>query len=228
MPSPKMFTRRHLLRAGLGAAVGLLWGSAQARPAADSACGTSQQPEGPFYPRHEQADKDYDLTLIEGHKEQAQGEVIHLGGQILDEHCQPVPGALVEIWQANTHGRYRHENDPNPAPLDPHFQGWGKVNTDEQGHYQFKTIIPGAYPVNRRWWRPPHIHFKVAKRGYHEMTTQMYFAGQKLNKKDWILQRVPKEEQAKVIVELEENSRDLEPGAKRCRFDIALLRIRQD
>lgn len=223
MSLPKRISRRRLLQAGLGTTLGLIWGNLEA---ANSPCRTPPQTEGPFYPKHDQADKDYDLTLIQGHTEPAKGEVLHIRGQILDEHCQPVPGAWVEIWQANTYGRYRHENDSNPAPLDPHFQGWGKVKTNEQGHYHFKTIIPGPYPVNERWWRPPHIHFKVAKRGYHELTTQMYFAGHKFNERDWILLKVPEEERAKVIVELEENSQSGEPGTKQCHFDMALQRAK--
>ncbi|QBQ55377.1 protocatechuate 3,4-dioxygenase [Nitrosococcus wardiae] len=224
MSLPKKISRRNLLQAGLGAAASLIWGNLEARQTTHSPCKTPLQTEGPFYPQHDQADKDYDLTLIRGHREPAQGEVLHIRGQVLDEHCQPIPDVFVEIWQANTYGRYRHENDANPAPLDPHFQGWGKVKTDQQGNYHFKTIIPGPYPVNERWWRPPHIHFKVAKRGYHELTTQMYFAGHKFNEQDWILLKVPQEERAKVIVELEEKSQGDEPGAKQCRFNIALQR----
>ena len=165
---------------------------------------TPANPEGPFYPKHEQLDKDTDLTLIEGHTERAQGQIIRVAGQVLDEEGKPIEGALVDIWQANAHGRYHHEDDPATAPEDPNFQGWGMVKTDAEGRYAFTTIKPGAYKVNESWRRPPHIHYKVSRRGFHEITTQMYFAGEALNETDRLLQSVPEDARDLLTVEFHE------------------------
>lgn len=164
---------------------------------------TPAQTEGPFYPNKPQADKDTDLTLIEGHSERAKGEVVRVTGRVLDQHGAPVAGALVDLWQANAAGRYDHEADPATAPLDPNFQSWGMVRTDADGRYAFTTIKPGAYPVDGTWSRPPHIHFKVSRRGYREITTQMYFAGEPLNDVDRLLQEVPEAERAALVVKFE-------------------------
>lgn len=161
---------------------------------------TPAQTAGPFHPIRDQADKDLDLTRVKGRKGRAKGEVIRVKGKVCDQHGQPVPKAQVEIWQANTNGRYAHERDQNPAALDPDFQGWGIVETDDQGQYRFLTIKPGAYPAAEGWMRPPHIHFKVTLRGYHELTTQLYFAGEKLNAKDAILLDTPKQARPSLIV----------------------------
>ena len=97
--------------------------------------------------------------------------------------------------------------------------------TDEKGNYLFKTIIPGHYPASETWIRPPHIHFKVAKRGFHELITQMYFKGNKYNDSDRILRNLPKTEQALVVVELKEPTKDFEPNSKICRFDIIFRKV---
>ena len=187
-------TRRALIQSGLGVA------ALVASAALPAATPTPQQTEGPFFPNQDQADKDLDLTQIEGHSERAQGEVVEIDGQVLDAAGQPVAGALVDVWQANTHGRYAHERDPNPAPLDPHFQGWARLTTDAEGRFRVRTIKPGAYPVQDGWSRPPHIHYKVARRGFHELTTQMYFAGDPLNDVDRVLGAVPEAERAALLV----------------------------
>lgn len=227
MSTPKKMTRRAMLQVGLGAAAGATTGGLFANASGDGACETPAQTEGPFYPKHEQADKDLDLTLIQGHTERAQGEVVYVSGQVLGDDFKPVPGALVDVWQANVHGRYHHEDDPNTAPLDEHFQGWGQIKADDQGRYSFKTIIPGAYPAENDWMRPPHIHFKVSKRGYHELTTQMYFAGHALNEKDAILQELPEAERGKVVVAFAEGTAEDEADAKRGAFNIMLRRVRR-
>ncbi len=188
-------SRRALIQSGLGA---VALAASAALPAATP---TPQQTEGPFFPSKDQADKDLDLTRIEGHAEQAQGEVVEIEGQVIDVDGQPVAEALVDIWQANVHGRYAHERDPNPAPLDPHFQGWARLTTDAEGRFRVRTIRPGAYPVADDWSRPPHIHYKVARRGFHELTTQMYFAGDPLNAKDRLLGAVPEAQRAGLIVD---------------------------
>ena len=190
----------------------------------DSDCETPVQVEGPFFPKHEQVDKDLDLTVIQGHQDKALGEVIYLSGQILGDDFKPVPNALIDVWQANKHGRYHHEDDPNTAPLDEHFQGWGQITADQKGRYSIKTIIPGAYPVDEEWWRPPHIHFKVSKRGYHELITQMYFAGDELNEKDSIFAEIPIDQRDRVIVSVVEGTPGDDTGSKRGEFNV-MLRI---
>lgn len=192
MTEYRKFTRRQALAMGLGAAAVASLARADVTPA---------QPEGPFYPVTDQPDEDLDLTRIDGHASSAQGQVIVVEGRVLDEAGEPVPEALVEIWQANKFGRYHHERDPATAPLDPDFQGWGHVVTDAEGRYRFRTIKPGAYAATGDWTRPPHIHFKVARRGFHELITQMYFAGEPLNERDRLLQSIPREEQARLIVD---------------------------
>lgn len=199
-------SRRDLLGAGM-----VLPLAALAVPATASAgsCGlTPRQTSGPFYPLYDQLDKDVDLTQLVGHDEPASGLVIRVQGQVLDEHCKPVVGALVDLWQADSNGRYSHPGDPNPARRDPDFQGWGQAVTDAEGRYSFKTVKPAAYPLEfldgrpdeRAGYRTPHIHFRVSKRGYRELTTQMYFAGEALNDADIVLRRVPAAERARVVI----------------------------
>jgi protocatechuate 3,4-dioxygenase beta subunit len=168
-------------------------------------CGPlAQQPKGPFYPVKDQIDKDNDLVLVKGSNTPAKGQVILIQGIVTDQSCQPVAGVLVEIWQACATGKYNHPSDPNTAALDPNFQYWGKADTDARGIYGFRTIVPGAYPADQNWIRPPHVHFKVQKLGYQELISQMYFAGAKHNDTDLILKQLPIEEQKKVVVPLQQ------------------------
>ena len=207
-------SRRRVLRGSIGAAA-LIAGAPL------MATTTPAQTEGPFFPAHPQPDTDADMTLIEGHSESAMGEVVKIYGRVLDEDGNPVANALVDVWQANTHGRYAHEADPNPAPLDENFQGWAQLKTDAEGRYRIKTIKPGAYPVMDGWSRPPHIHFKVARRGFHELTTQMYFAGDPLNDVDRLLQSVPEDQRGKLVVDFQPEADDAPTGV----FDLLLGRV---
>ena len=111
------------------------------------------------------------------------GERILVHGRVLDENGRAVPNTLVEIWQANAGGRYRHKKDSYLAPLDPNFGGCGRTLTDEQGRYEFLTIRPGAYPWPNRGndWRPMHIHFSVYGHSFGQrLITQLYFEGDPL------------------------------------------------
>lgn len=108
------------------------------------------------------------------------GERIILHGRVLDENAKPVPSTLVEVWQANAGGRYRHKKDTYLAPIDPNFGGCGRTLTDENGYYFFRTVKPGAYPwrnmVNN--WRPAHVHVSVFGSGFvQRLITQCYFEG---------------------------------------------------
>ncbi len=221
-------SRRGLLTGGVGSIAGFfaarLAGAVQPGPSCGDA--TAAQTAGPFYPTRDRDDEDVDLTWVRGRKERAAGDVIHVRGRVLDEQCQPIEGALVEIWQANKWGRYDHEEDAgNPRPLDPNFQSWGEVRTGQDGRYGFKTIKPGSYPVDdEAWIRPPHIHFKVSRRGYHELITQMYFAGEPLNEPDQIRRELSPKEKALVTIELGQGP-DIEAGALAGIFDITLRSV---
>ncbi len=113
----------------------------------------------------------------------AVGERIRVHGRVLDETGRAVPNTLVEIWQANAGGRYRHVKDTYFAPLDPNFGGCGRTLTDETGYYEFMTIRPGAYPWPNRAndWRPMHIHFSIFGHAFGQrLISQMYFEGDPL------------------------------------------------
>ena len=111
------------------------------------------------------------------------GERIIVHGRVLDENARPVPNTLVEVWQANAGGRYRHKKDTYLAPIDPNFGGCGRTITDENGYYEFLTVRPGAYPWPNRGndWRPMHIHVSVYGHSFGQrLITQMYFEGDPL------------------------------------------------
>ncbi len=179
---------------------------------------TPAQTEGPFYPIVDQDDKDADLTRVQGRENVADGEVISVQGRVVDEAGRPIANAVVDVWQANAAGRYAHEADTTTAPLDPNFQGWAIIKTDAEGNYRFKTIKPGAYPASAGWMRPPHIHFKVSRRGYHEITTQMYFESEPLNDVDKLLGKIPKDQQGLLIASRESVSAPF-------LFDLVLAKI---
>ena len=223
LQSPLKLTRRTLLKLGLTAGIACYalnpHGSARAR---SKPLWTPRQTEGPFYPIEEQTDKDMDLTQIQGRPQPAKGEVVQVQGRVLDTDGNALSGAFVEIWQANTWGRYRHKRDPNTAPIDPNFQGWGQTITGAAGRYGFKTILPGAYPAGPGWTRPPHIHFKVARQGFDALTTQMYFPGQKLNETDVILQSLSTAQQAMVIAKRQDDDQN---KAMVFNFDIVLRQV---
>ena len=122
------------------------------------------------------------------------GERIIVHGRVLDENGRPVPNTLVEIWQANSGGRYRHKKDTYLAPIDPNFGGCGRTLTDEHGYYVFRTVKPGADPW-RNWvnnWRPAHIHVSVFGTAFAQrLITQMYFEGDPLIAKCPIVKTIP-------------------------------------
>lgn len=127
----------------------------------------------------------------------ATGQLILVRGRVLDEDGSPVAGAVIELWQANAAGRYIHEIDKNPAPLDPSFTGQGRLVTNEDGEYSFFSIKPGAYPVLESgwWWRPPHIHFSIFGVSWMDrFVTQIFFPGEPLNETDLLLNAVPDRE----------------------------------
>ncbi|WP_425434362.1 protocatechuate 3,4-dioxygenase subunit beta [Lentzea fradiae] len=121
------------------------------------------------------------------------GERIRVHGRVLDGDGRPVRRQLVEIWQANASGRYSHQRDQHPAPLDPNFTGVGRCLTDDDGHYSFTTIRPGPYPWRNHHnaWRPAHIHFSLFGTDFTQrLITQMYFPGDQLLALDPIAQSI--------------------------------------
>ena len=147
---------------------------------------------GPAYPYGRMDVADSDLT--HQHDSEPLGERIIVEGRVLDEDGRPVPQTLVEIWQANAAGRYAHRVDQHAAPLDPNFSGAGRTLTDDNGHYRFVTIRPGAYPWNNHAnaWRPAHIHFSLFGTNFlTRLITQMYFPGDPLLPHDPIFNSIP-------------------------------------
>jgi protocatechuate 3,4-dioxygenase, beta subunit len=212
-------SRRYLL--GMAVAVGGLAVSGGVRSAlAQVFKPTPGQILGPFYPVLKPLDQDADLTTIAGKEGRAQGQVLHVMGRVLNLQGQPVEGTRVEIWQANTHGRYNHPSDTNPAPLDPNFEGFAVLTTDAEGRYRFKTIKPGAYPAGPDLIRPPHIHFEVTGK-INRLVTQMYFAGEPLNDKDPFLQGAGANKGG-LIVNLRPPTPELEPDSLLAVWDIVL------
>jgi protocatechuate 3,4-dioxygenase, beta subunit len=146
---------------------------------------------GPAFGHDEVSDRDSDLTTQ--HEGEPLGERIIVSGHVLDSEGKPIRNALIEIWQANAAGRYRHVVDQHPAPLDPNFTGGGRCMTDDDGRYRFVTIKPGAYPWRNHdnAWRPAHIHLSVFGRAFTQrLVTQMYFPGDPLFAYDPIYQSV--------------------------------------
>ncbi len=206
--------RRDFIKRGVvGGAMGLVTGAAfAARP-------TPSEIEGPFYPVYPQKDKDFDLTRIQGRAGVARGKIIIVQGRVVDTDGKPLEDAMVDLWQANAAGRYNNPRDSNPAPLDPNFQGWAIVPSGSDGGFRFKTVYPGAYPAGADWMRPPHIHFKVSKRGYVELVTQMYFPGENLNEQDLLLMHKPIDQRPLMI------ATRLPGDPETYRYDIVLEKV---
>jgi len=133
------------------------------------------------------------LVLLPQTLTELSGQRIVVTGRLLDADARPIRNQLVEVWQANSAGRYRHEVDRHPAPLDPNFTGAGRCLTDDDGRYRFVTIKPGSYPWQNHdnAWRPAHIHFSVFGRAFTDrLVTQMYFPDDPLFDHDPIFQSV--------------------------------------
>ena len=147
---------------------------------------------GPVYGHERMGPLDHDLTRQ--HDGEPLGERIIVHGRVLEADGRPVPETLVEVWQCNAAGRYRHQGDQHPAPLDPNFTGLGRCLTDTDGAFQFVTIKPGAYPWGNHHnaWRPAHIHFSLFGTAFAtRLVTQMYFPGDPLFGQDPIYNAIP-------------------------------------
>jgi protocatechuate 3,4-dioxygenase beta subunit len=181
--------------------------------------------DGPVFGEDGITDLDGDLTSQ--HSGEPLGERIVVSGRVLDEDGRPIRSALIEVWQANAAGRYRHEVDQHPAPLDPNFSGAGRVLTDRAGNYRFVTIKPGAYPWgnHENAWRPAHIHFSVFGRAFTQrLVTQMYFPGDPLFRLDPIYHSVRDPKAREFLVSEFDLATTTPEWALGYRFDIVLGR----
>lgn len=218
MPKPIRFdpSRRHMV-VGSMAAGGTLVLSPLAASSERKLLATPAQSEGPYYPVDWSGDIDHDLVMVTGRPARAKGQVLHLGGRVLETDGKTIAGVVVEIWQTDASGIYRHPGDERGGRRhDPNFQGRGRTETDAEGSYRFRTIRPVAYGG-----RPPHIHFKV-RAGGRSLTTQMYLADEPLNARDGLLAGVRDAKQRDRLIVRLEKADPVEQGALQATFDIVL------
>ena len=178
---------------------------------------------GPRFGDGDVHDTDADLT-VHGSGEPI-GERIIVHGRVTDADGRPVRRSLVEVWQANSAGRYIHQGDQHPAPLDPNFVGAGRALTDDDGHYRFVTVKPGPYPWGNHTnaWRPAHIHFSLFGRAFTQrLVTQMYFPGDPLFFQDPIYQAIRDVSARQRLVSAYDHDTTVEQWATGYRFDLVL------
>ena len=178
---------------------------------------------GPLFGADRVQPGDDDLTRWSGGEAVGPRIVVH--GRVLDADGRPVPETLLEIWQANAAGRYRHEADQWAAPLDPHFAGLGRVLTDTGGRYRFTTVKPAAYPWRNHLnaWRPAHIHLSVFGRAFTQrLVTQMYFPDDPLFFQDPIFNSVPDPAARNRMIAAYDHEATSDHWALGFRFDIVL------
>src|SRR6476659_7133886 len=197
--------RRHFT-AGLGATL------LAPRAFAADLVATPAQTEGPFYPTAFPADSDMDLVQVRG-----LGTVLHLQGRVLEASGKPVAGAMVEIWQCDSQGLYDHPRQPGRERRDAAFQGYGKVVTDGQSLYRFRTLKPVAYAG-----RTPHIHLKVATADGRRLTTQFYLAGDPQNERDFVYRAIRDARSREQIEMRLQPANGLEAGAFATTMDIVI------
>ncbi|MBX4956066.1 protocatechuate 3,4-dioxygenase subunit beta [Rhizobium lentis] len=188
--------------------------------------GTISETTGPVFGHSMIGELDNDLILNYARPgESAIGERIIVHGRVLDERAKPVAGALVEFWQANAGGRYRHKKETYLAAIDPNFGGCGRAITDEEGRYHFRTVRPGAYPwpngVND--WRPAHIHFSIFGHGFAQrLITQMYFEGDPMIWKCPIVGTIPDKAAIEQLIAPLDWGNTIPMDSRAYKFDIVL------
>ena len=188
--------------------------------------GTISETTGPVFGHSMIGELDNDLILNYAQPgESAIGERIIVHGRVLDERARPVAGALVEFWQANAGGRYRHKKETYLAAIDPNFGGCGRAITDEDGHYHFRTVRPGAYPwpngIND--WRPAHIHFSIFGHGFAQrLITQMYFEGDPMIWKCPIVGTIPDKAAIEQLIAPLDWGNTIPMDSRAYKFDIVL------
>jgi len=180
---------------------------------------------GPVFSHDELGPLDNDLIMNYAKEGLPIGERIIVHGYVFDENARPVRNALVEVWQANAGGRYRHKKDTYIAPIDPNFGGCGRMLTDDDGHYVYRTIKPGPYPwrnyVND--WRPAHIHYSISGSGFAQrLITQMYFEGDPLIATCPILRSIPNESAVRQLIAPLDRNAGVQLDSLAYRFDIVL------
>jgi protocatechuate 3,4-dioxygenase beta subunit len=178
---------------------------------------------GPLYGHNPIGETDNDLTRQ--HPGEPLGERIIVAGRVVDEDGRPIPHTLIELWQCNSAGRYRHNADDHRAPLDPNFSGAGRTITDENGNYRFVTIRPGAYPWSNHTnaWRPAHIHFSLFGPCFiTRLITQMYFPNDPLMRFDPIAQSISDERARQRLVSQFDLNLTEPEWALGYRFDVVL------
>lgn len=180
---------------------------------------------GHIFEKNDLGSLDNDLTKNYCKNSEPIGERIIIFGKVLDENSKPIPNCLIEIWQANSSGRYRHNGDNYNAPLDPNFGGWGRCLTDDNGNYFFKTIKPGAYPWPNGGnnWRPAHIHFSVFGLSFlQRLITQMYFEGDPLISICPIAQSINNKNALESLISKLDLSKSVHMDYRAYKFDIIL------
>jgi len=177
----------------------------------------------PVYGYMTVSEADADLTTQ--HDGAPQGERIIVAGKVVDEDGRPLAGTLIEVWQANAAGRYIHQRDQHPAPLDPNFTGAGRAITDAKGRYRFTTIKPGPYPWKNHYnaWRPAHIHFSIFGPSFlTRLVTQMYFPGDPFFPLDPIFQSIADSRARERLISKFDLDLTMPEWAVGYRFDIVL------
>ncbi len=164
---------------------------------------TPDTTEGPFYPRRKPKDDNADLVRVEGMDREAVGDILHLGGRVLDTTGAALSGARVEIWQCDANGVYSHPGDRQFEMRDKAFQGFGHTVTGTDGRYAFRTIVPVAYTS-----RTPHIHVKVHHGGRARLTSQLYIKGYHQNSVDFLFYSLSKSERRQVEMEVKPRAGD--------------------
>lgn len=180
---------------------------------------------GPVFGHGELGPLDNDLLKNYAKDGSPIGERIIVHGRVLDENGRGVPGALLEFWQANSGGRYRHRNDGYIAPLDPNFGGCGRCLSDEDGYYYFRTIKPGPYPWRNRVndWRPSHIHFSISGHAFTQrLITQMYFEGDPHIWTCPIVRTIPDEQAIRQLIAALDPNAGVPLDSRAFKFDIVL------
>ncbi len=186
---------------------------------------TISESTGPVFHANELGVKDNDLITNFAKDGLPIGERIVVHGYVRDQFGQPVRNALGEVWQPNASGRYRHKKDQYIGTLDPNFGGCGRVLTDANGHYVYRTIKPGPYPWRNRIneWRPAHIHYSISGDGWAQrLITQLYFEGDPLIAQCPIIKTISSEEQIRSLVALLDKDLAKPMDSLTYRFDITL------
>src|SRR5664279_3615162 len=215
-PSPGNRHRRAFLRRAASLALG---GLAAGPVAATEAPLIATPPNalGPFYPPRKPADTDADLTQVAGHGGHAKGTILYIDGHVLDVRGRPLARSELELWQANAFGRYIHPADTDASgPLDPDFQGYGKLVAGADGGFRIKTIKPPPYSG-----RTPHIHFNVAS-GPTRLTTQMFFEGEAGNERDGLYRYLNRDDRRASTGRFVDRAAGIEPEAIAVVWEIVL------